>query len=256
MIILKSQQEMYTMQKAGLLAWELLELVEKNIKPGISTEFLNQLVHEETVRRGAKSAPLGYKGFPKAICTSVNEVICHGIPSENHILKEGDIINVDVTPILEGYHGDTSRTFYVGDSIPDNARRVTECARQSLDIGISVIRDGIRTGDIGYAIQTFVEAQGFSVVRDFVAHGTGKIFHEDPQYPHFGRPGTGVQLMKGMVFTVEPMVNEGTYHSQILEDGWTAVTADGKLSAQFEHTVGIGYDGKVIIFTLPYWLRK
>lgn len=251
MIILKTDAEIDAMKPAGLLAWELLEEVEKMIKPGTSTEDINTFVHEQTIKNGAISAPLNYHGFPKSVCTSVNEVICHGIPNPKHILKEGDIINVDVTPIVNGYHGDTSRTFYVG-KVSDTARKLVECAKNSLDIGIDVVREGgARIGDIGAAIQKYAEAQGFSVVKEFVGHGIGKTFHEEPQIPHFGQKGKGQRLTPGMTFTIEPMINEGTWKAKVLKDEWTAVTKDGRLSAQFEHTLAIRSDGSVDILTLP-----
>lgn len=239
------------MRKAGHLAWELLQKVEGIITPGISTEDINQMVHEYTLSKGAVSAPLNYMGFPKSVCTSINEVVCHGIPSKNRVLQESDIINVDVTPIVEGFHGDSSRTFFVGDKIPDNARKLTECASKCLDLGIAEVRDGCRVGDIGHAIQEYAEGLGYGVVRDFVGHGIGRKFHEDPQITHYGNPGKGLRLTKGMVFTIEPMINEGDWRCEVLEDGWTAVTVDGKLSAQFEHTIAIRNDGTVEILTKP-----
>jgi methionyl aminopeptidase len=250
-IVLKNDQEINQMRKAGHLAWELLQKVEGIITPGISTEDINQMVHEYTLSKGAVSAPLNYMGFPKSVCTSINEVVCHGIPSKNRVLQESDIINVDVTPIVEGFHGDSSRTFFVGDKIPDNARKLTECASKCLDLGIAEVRDGCRVGDIGHAIQEYAEGLGYGVVRDFVGHGIGRKFHEDPQITHYGNPGKGLRLTKGMVFTIEPMINEGDWRCEILEDGWTAVTVDGKLSAQFEHTIAIRNDGTVEILTKP-----
>lgn len=250
MIVLKTDLEIDEMKKAGHLAWELLEMVESHIKPGISTQDINDLVEEYTKRRGGRSAPLAYKGFPKSVCTSVNQVVCHGIPSPKVILKEGDIINVDVTPIVNGYHGDSSRTFYVGN-VSANARKLVECSRKCLELGIEVVNDRARVGDIGAVIQEYAESCGFQVVRDFVGHGIGKTFHEDPQIPHYGIAGKGTRLTRGMVFTVEPMINEGDWRCKILSDGWTAVTVDNKLSAQFEHTIGIRSNGKVEIITAP-----
>ncbi len=250
MIILKSDKEIDEMKRAGRLAWELLEHVESFIKPGISTLDINQLVEEYTKQKGGRSAPLNYKGFPKSVCTSVNEVVCHGIPNAKVILREGDIINVDVTPIINNYHGDSSRTFFVGE-VSESARRLVECARKSLDLGIAAVYDGARVGDIGAAIQAYVENCGFQVVREFVGHGIGRIFHEDPQIPHYGKAGKGARLTRGMTFTIEPMVNEGDWRCEILSDGWTAVTFDRKLSAQFEHTIGIRSNGKVEILTGP-----
>ncbi|MEZ4743047.1 MAG: type I methionyl aminopeptidase [Bdellovibrionota bacterium] len=250
MIVLKSDKEIDAMRPAGQLAWELLEKVSEIIRPGITTEDINQFVHEYTAERGAISAPLNYRGFPKSVCTSVNEVVCHGIPSRKQILKEGDIINVDVTPIVDGYHGDSSRTFFVGN-VSEEARLVTECAKDCLDAGISVVRDGCRVGDIGAVIVQIAEERGYSVVRDFVGHGLGKNFHEDPQIPHYGKKGRGTRLTKGMVFTIEPMINIGGWQTKMLSDGWTAVTIDKKLSAQFEHTIAIRSTGEVEILTAP-----
>jgi methionyl aminopeptidase len=192
-------------------------------------------VHSDTLRRGGYPAPLNYKGFPKSVCTSVNEVVCHGIPGAR-VIEKGDIINVDVTTIYNGFYGDTSATFYVGPPSSD-AKHVTEVSRRSLELGIAQVREGARLGDIGAAIQEFAEAEGCSVVRAFVGHGIGRRFHEEPQVSHVGKYGQGMRLKAGMVFTIEPMINLGDYQVEILEDKWTAITADGSLSAQFEHTV-------------------
>jgi methionyl aminopeptidase len=251
LIVLKSDAEIDAMRPAGQLAFDLLNEVEKLIRPGVSTEDINHFVHEFTVSRGGVCAPLNYMGFPKSVCTSVNEVVCHGIPSPKTVLKEGDIINVDVTPIVDGYHGDSSRTYFVGN-VSQEARRLTECAQKCLDAGIAVVRDGCRVGDIGAAILKIADAEGFSVVRQFVGHGIGKKFHEDPQIPHFGEKGRGSRLTKGMVFTIEPMINAGVWQTKTLRDGWTAVTADKKLSAQFEHTLAIRSDGSIEILTHPH----
>jgi methionyl aminopeptidase len=250
LIILKSDKEIDEMRKAGHLAWELLELVGQHIKPGISTQDINDLVEDYTRKKGAISAPLNYKGFPKSLCTSINDVVCHGIPSPKVILREGDIINVDVTPIVNKFHGDSSRTYPVGKISPV-AKKLIDCAQTCLDIGIEAVRDGGRVGDIGAAIQAYAGKCGFEVVREFVGHGIGRIFHEDPQIAHYGVAGKGARLTKGLVFTIEPMINEGVWQTELLEDGWTAVTADGKLSAQFEHTIAIRSDGKVEILTQP-----
>ena len=251
MVILKTDKEIDRMRQAGHFAWELLEGLEAFITPGISTEAINQWVEEKTQARKAISAPLNYRGFPKSICTSVNHVVCHGIPSKRQILKEGDIINVDVTPIIDGYHGDSSRTYLVGEKVSEKAKKLSDCAKTCLEIGIAQVKDGCRLGDIGYEIQKYAEGLGYGVVRDFVGHGIGKIFHEDPQIPHYGNRGKGMRLTKGMTFTIEPMINEGDWRCKILKDKWTAVTADGKLSAQFEHTIAIRNDGSVEILTLP-----
>jgi methionyl aminopeptidase len=251
MIVLKTDEEIDMMRKAGIVAWRMLEEIEASIKPGISTHDIDELVVELSRSYGAVAAPLNYRGFPRSVCTSVNEVVCHGIPSPKKILKDGDIINVDVTPIVNGFHGDTSRTFFVGNQVSDTARRLTDCARRCLDLGIEQVRDGCRIGDIGEAIQVYAEAQGFSVVREFVGHGIGRTFHEDPQIPHYGKRGRGTRLSRGMVFTIEPMINEGRWETKLLADRWTAVTIDGKLSAQFEHTIAIRNDGTVQVLTGP-----
>ena len=251
MVVLKTDKEIDAMRPAGRLAFELLNLVEKELKPGISTEEINSLVHNETIRQGAIPAPLNYRGFPKSVCTSVNHVVCHGIPSKTQILKDGDIINVDVTPIVDGYHGDSSRTFMVGNTISQSAKQVTECARECLRLGIAAVGVGAHIGDIGAAIEKYAHSLGFGVVREFVGHGIGRQFHEEPQIRHYGKAGTGLVISKGMVFTIEPMINEGSWRCRILDDDWTAVTLDGKLSAQFEHTIAIRSSGKVEILTDP-----
>jgi methionyl aminopeptidase len=252
-ITLLSSREIEKMRRAGALAAELLDHLAPMVKPGVSTQEINDEAERWTKAKGAKSAPLGYGGpdnpFPRSICTSVNEVICHGIPNPKQILKDGDIVNIDVTPIVDGYHGDTSRTFLVGTPSPQAKNLVTvteECLRR----GIAAVKPGGRIGDIGAAIQEYAEAHGYSVVRDFVGHGVSHIFHTAPQIPHYGVRGKGKKLKPGMVFTIEPMINEGTWEAQMLDDGWTAVTKDGKLSAQFEHTIAVTQDG-VEILTLP-----
>jgi methionyl aminopeptidase len=248
-IVILSQREIDKMRRAGRLAAKLLDYLEPLVKPGVSTLQLNDAAEKWTQSHGAKSAPLGYRGFPKSICTSVNEVICHGIPNAKQILKEGDIINIDVTPLLEGYHGDTSKTFFVGTPSP-KAKKLVEVTQKCLYLGIAEVKPGARIGDIGAAIQEYAESQGFSVVRDFVGHGVSHIFHTTPDIPHYGTRGQGKRLRAGMVFTIEPMINEGTYEAEVLSDGWTAITRDRLLSAQFEHTVVVTADG-VEILTLP-----
>lgn len=248
-IVLLSKREIAKMREAGKLAAQLLDHLAPMVKPGISTLELNDEAERWTQAHGAVSAPLGYHGFPKSICTSVNEVICHGIPSANTILKEGDIINVDVTPILDGYYGDTSRTFFVGEPSP-LAKQLVEVTEECLMRGIAAVQPGGRVGDIGAAIQEHAEAHGFSVVRDFVGHGVNRVFHTAPQIPHYGTRGKGKKLRPGMVFTIEPMINEGTWEAQVQADGWTALTKDRKLSAQFEHTIAILETG-VEILTRP-----
>jgi methionyl aminopeptidase len=248
-IVILSQREIEKMRRAGRLAAELLQYLEPLVQPGVSTLQLNDEAERWTLQHGAKSAPLGYKGYPKSICTSVNEVICHGIPNSKQILKDGDIINIDVTPILEGYHGDTSKTFLVGNPSP-TAQKLVEVTQECLRLGIAEVKPGAKIGDIGAAIQEYAESFGFSVVRDFVGHGISNIFHTAPDVPHYGIRGRGKKLRAGMVFTIEPMINEGTHEAQMLGDGWTAVTSDRLLSAQFEHTIAVTEDG-VEILTLP-----
>jgi methionyl aminopeptidase len=249
-IVLLSKREIEKMRQAGALAAQLLDYLAPMVKPGVNTLELNDAAEEWTQKHGAKSAPLGYHGFPKSICTSVNEVVCHGIPNARHILREGDIINIDVTPTLDGYHGDTSRMFFVGEPSP-LARQLVEVTEECLWRGIRAIKPGARLGDIGAAIQEYAEAQGFSVVRDFVGHGVSRIFHTAPQVPHYGQWGKGKKLRPGMVFTIEPMINEGTWEVEVLADKWTAVTKDRKLSAQFEHTIAVTDDGVDILTLHP-----
>ncbi|MBD1218604.1 MAG: type I methionyl aminopeptidase [Anabaena sp. CoA2_C59] len=248
-IVILSQREIEKMRRAGRLAAELLQYLEPLVQPGVSTLQLNDEAERWTLQHGAKSAPLGYKGYPKSICTSVNEVICHGIPNSKQILKDGDIINIDVTPILEGYHGDTSKTFLVGNPAPQ-AQKLVEVTEECLRLGIAEVKPGAKIGDIGAAIQEYAESFGFSVVRDFVGHGISNIFHTAPDIPHYGIRGRGKKLRAGMVFTIEPMINQGTHQAEMLSDGWTAVTGDRLLSAQFEHTIAVTEDG-VEILTLP-----
>jgi len=238
---IKSPKEIDALRRACRIAAQTLVQVGELIRPGITTDEINRFVHEDTLRRGARPAPLNYHGFPKSVCTSINEVVCHGIPNSQR-LKDGDIINVDVTSIYEGFHGDTSATFYVGQPSKET-RHVTETARRSLEIGIDQVRDGTRLGDIGAAIQAFAESEGCSVVRAFVGHGIGRRFHEPPQVSHVGIRGSGLRLRTGMCFTIEPMINVGGYEVDILDDGWTVVTRDGSLSAQFEHTLVVTKDG-------------
>ncbi len=249
-IVLLSSREIDKMRQAGRLAAQLLDYLEPMVKPGVSTLALNDAAEEWTQARGAKSAPLGYHGFPKSICTSVNEVVCHGIPNAKQILRNGDIINIDVTPLLDGYHGDTSRTFFVGEPSP-LARKLVEVTEECLRRSITTVKPGSRIGDIGAVIQEYAEANGFSVVRDFVGHGVSRTFHTAPQVPHYGTHGKGKKLRSGMVFTIEPMINEGTWEVEVLSDGWTAVTKDRKLSAQFEHTIAVTPEGVEILTLHP-----
>ena len=238
---LKEPADIEKIRTAGRLVLETLDLVEEIIRPGLTTEDINRLVHEHTIKNKAVPAPLNYRGYPKSVCTSVNEVICHGIPGDQ-VLKDGDIINVDVTPILDGYYADGSKTFFVGTPGPD-AEKIVRVSRESLRVGMAMVKPGNTVGDIGWAIQLYAEGEGCSVVREFVGHGVGFGFHEPPQVPHFGRKGEGIVLVPGMVFTVEPMINLGKKELVILEDKWTAVTKDGSLSAQFEQTVAVTETG-------------
>ncbi|MCX6116494.1 MAG: type I methionyl aminopeptidase [Proteobacteria bacterium] len=249
MIILKSDFEIAEMKMSCQLAASTLDMIEKHVKPGISTLELNDICHDFIVSAGAIPAPLNYKGFPKSICTSVNEVVCHGIPNSKQILKDGDIINIDVTTILNGYHGDTSKTFLVGSNVSLEKRKLVDVTRDCLNAGISAVSPGCRLGDIGYAIESLANSCGYSVVKDFVGHGIGRGFHEDPQISHVGQKGKGIRLDPGMVFTIEPMINAGDWRIKILKDGWTAITLDHSISAQFEHTIAIKSDWTVEILT-------
>ena len=240
-IRLKQPADIEGIKKAGRLALDILDRVAPEIRPGVVTDHINTLVHEFTLARGGVSAPLNYRGFPKSVCVSVNEVICHGIPGER-ILEDGDIVNIDVTPILDGYYADVSKTFFVGTPGPE-AKKIVGVAKKSLARGMSMARPGNTVGDIGWAIQKYAEKQGCSVVREFVGHGVGLEFHEPPQIPHFGNKGEGIRLIPGMVFTIEPMINVGKKELVILDDQWTAVTKDGSLSAQFEQTLLITDNG-------------
>ena len=240
-IRLKEKKHIEGIKKAGELALKILDLIESQLRVGMKTEEIDRIVHEFTIKNGAIPAPLNYRGFPKSVCVSVNEEICHGIPGDR-VLKDGDIVNVDVTPILNGYYADVSKTFFVGTPHKD-AQKVVSVTKECLKIGMSMVRPGNRIGDIGWAISKYAEEQGCSVVREFVGHGVGFEFHEPPQIPHYGRKGEGIMLVPGMVFTIEPMINLGRKEIKILEDGWTAVTADGSLSAQFEQTVLVTEDG-------------
>jgi methionyl aminopeptidase len=235
------------MRRAGRLAAECLDMLDGVVRPGVTTERIDRLVFEFARARGAMPATLMYRGYRKSTCTSVNHVVCHGIPGDKP-LKEGDIINVDVTLILDGWHGDSSRMYAVGE-IPRRAERLIEVTYEAMMRGVAAICPGATTGDIGHAIQTYVEAQHMSVVRDFCGHGLGRLFHDEPNIVHVGRPGEGIVLRPGMFFTVEPMINLGRPHVKVLSDGWTAVTRDRSLSAQFEHTVAVTEAG-VEVFTL------
>jgi methionyl aminopeptidase len=241
-VTIKTPEEQEKMRVAGRLAADVLDMIGPHVKAGVSTDHLDRICHDFIVNElRAIPAPLNYRGFPKSICTSVNHVVCHGIPSER-LLKVGDIVNVDVTVIKDEFHGDSSRMFYVGDP-PIIGDRLTRVCFDAMWRGIRAIQPGSRLGDIGYAVQTFVEEQRFSVVREYCGHGIGRIFHEDPQVLHYGRRGTGLELVPGMTITVEPMVNAGKREVKLLSDGWTVVTKDHSLSAQWEHTVLVTESG-------------
>ena len=252
---IKSPKEIDLMRKVCHLAAETLLVAGAQLRPGMTTLDIDRIVHEHTLSQGARPAPLNYKGFPKSVCTSVNDIVCHGIP-DGTVLRNGDIVNVDVTHIYEGFHGDTSATFYVGTPSTET-RRLVEVARRSLDVGIAEVREGARLGDIGGAIQEYVEGEGCSVVRDFVGHGIGRKFHDAPQVKHYGKRGTGERLRAGMTFTIEPMVNLGGWEVEVdADDKWTVRTADRSLSAQFEHTLLVTRDGVEILTARGRALRN
>ena len=246
-VTINTAEDIAKMRVAGRLAAEVLEMIGDYVKPGVSTGELDRICHDYIVNeQKAIPAPLNYNGFPKSICTSVNQVICHGIPSDDKILKKGDIVNIDVTVIKDGYHGDTSKMFMVGDVQPalDRLIRVTQ---ESLYLAIDMVKPGVQLGDIGHAIQTYAESNHYSVVREYCGHGIGKVFHEDPQILHYGKPGTGMSIQEGMIFTIEPMINLGSRHNKMLKDGWTVVTKDRKASAQWEHTLLVTADGVEVL---------
>lgn len=246
-VSLKNQKDIAGMRVAGKLAADVLDMIEVHVKPGVSTGKLDQVCHDYIVNtQQAIPAPLNYRGFPRSICTSINSIVCHGIPDDKKILKKGDIINIDITVIKDGYHGDTSKMFAVG-KISGFAQRLIEVTQQSLYKSIALVRPGTRLGDIGNLIQTYAESEGFSVVRDFCGHGIGKVFHEPPDVLHYGKHGTGMELKEGMTFTIEPMINAGDYRTKVLADGWTAITADRKLSAQWEHTLLVTSDAVEVL---------
>jgi methionyl aminopeptidase len=231
------------MRKAGKLAGEILDFITPFVKEGVTTNHLNELCHNKIIENNAIPAPLNYRGFPKSICTSVNHVICHGIPSEK-ILKNGDIVNIDVTVIVDGWHGDTSRMYLIGDKVPIKAKKLVQTTYECMMLGIEQVKPGVHLGNIGYYIQQYAEDRGFSVVRDYCGHGIGKVFHAEPSVLHYGKKNTGPILEKGMFFTIEPMINIGTYETLLSShDGWTVTTRDKSLSAQFEHTIGVTDDG-------------
>lgn len=242
---IQTSDDIQGMRVAGELAAECLMMLNDHVKPGVTTGELDRRCHDFIVNElDAIPAPLNYRGFPKSICTSVNHVVCHGIPDDDKTLKRGDIVNIDVTVIKDGYHGDTSKMFQVGEVKP-YAERLIRITQECMYAGIALVKPGVQLGDIGHAIQVHAESNHFSVVEEFCGHGIGKVFHEDPQVLHYGRPGTGTALKEGMTFTIEPMINQGKRHTRVLADGWTAVTKDRKLSAQWEHTILVtptGYD--------------
>ncbi len=247
-IKIHSPEDFIKMRQAGKLAAQVLDYITSHVQPEVTTNYLNDLCHNFIIENGAIPAPLNYRGFPKSICTSVNHVVCHGIPNDR-TLKDGDIINIDVTVILDGWYGDTSRMFYVGE-VGIKAKRLTQATYEAMMLGIFQVKPGARFGDIGYAIQSYVEKLGFSVVRDFAGHGIGRVFHDEPNVLHYGRQDTGALIKEGMFFTIEPMVNSGKPQTIISKlDGWTAITRDRSLSAQFEHTIGVTSTG-FEIFTL------
>jgi len=240
-IRLKDTKAIEGIRKAGRLVLDTFALIEPKIRPEMVTEEINTLVHEFTIKNGAIPAPLNYRGYPKSVCVSVNEVICHGIPGER-VLNDGDIVNVDITTIFNGYYADVSKTFFVGKPGPD-AKKIVRVAKESLKVGMETVKPGNTIGDIGWTIQTYAEGEGCSVVREFVGHGVGYDFHEAPQIPHFGRKGEGIVLVPGMIFTIEPMINIGKKELKVLKDKWTAVTIDKSLSAQFEQTILVTENG-------------
>ncbi len=242
-ISLKSPADIEKMRVAGRLAADVLDMIGQHVKPGVSTEALDRICYEYIVDvQQAIPANVGYKGFPKTICTSVNNVICHGIPSPAKVLKDGDIVNIDVTVIKDGWHGDTSR-MYVAGQPSVLAKRLVDITFESMWKAIRIVRPGITLGDIGHAIQQHAESHRFSVVREYCGHGIGQIYHEDPQILHYGQPGTGPRIEQGMTFTIEPMINAGARHTRLMPDGWTVVTKDHSLSAQWEHTIAVTSDG-------------
>jgi len=254
MIKLHTPDDFAGMRAAGCLAAEALDAIVPLVEPGVTTESLDDAAYRFIIERDAIPAPLNYRGFPKSICTSVNHVVCHGIPGSK-TLQKGDIVNIDVTVIVDGWHGDSSRMFFVGD-VGVKARRLCDITYDAMMRGIEAIRPGATTGDIGHAIQSYAESERCSVVRDFCGHGLGRVFHDAPNILHYGAPGTGTRLKEGMFFTVEPMINLGKWQVKMLQDGWTAVTKDRSLSAQFEHSVGVTADGVEIFTESPAGLHR
>jgi len=249
-IILKSPEEIEKMRVAGRLAGQVLRMIAPHVEPGITTAELDRICHEYiTEEQDAIPAPLNYRGFPKSICTSVNHVVCHGIPGDR-VLKDGDIINIDITVLKDGWHGDTSKMFQVGTPTI-RGQRIADIAHEAMVRGIEMVRPGIRLGDIGDAIQSYAQGESCSVVREYCGHGIGRGFHEEPQVLHYGKPGQGEMLLPGMVFTIEPMINLGKRETRLLPDGWTVITRDRSLSAQWEHTIAVTEDGHDVLTRLP-----
>jgi len=244
-IIIKTEEQIDGIRRSGQLTRDILDMLEDRIQPGITSNDIDRWVYEYTIAHGAIPAPLNYRGFPKSVCTSINQVVCHGIPDDT-ILREGDILNVDVTSILNGYYGDASRMFTIGE-VSDQARQLAQVTRECLYLGIEQVKPGNTLGDIGHAIQQHAESHGYSIVREYIGHGTGLQFHEPPDVRHFGEPHTGLTLQPNMVFTIEPMINAGKCQVRVLDDAWTVVTVDGCLSAQWEHTLRVTDDGVEIL---------
>ena len=248
-VTIKTPEEIEKMRIAGQLAGEVLQMIRPHVQPGVTTAELDRICHDYIVDvQQAIPAPLNYRGFPKSICTSVNHVVCHGIPGDK-VLKRGDAVNIDITVIKDGFHGDTSKMFFVGEP-GVAAGRLARISHECMRIGIDLVRPGVTLGDIGHAIQQHAEANNCSIVREYCGHGIGREFHEDPQVLHYGKPGTGMQLRAGMTFTIEPMVNAGMRHTRLLRDGWTVVTKDHSLSAQWEHTILVTQDGHEVLTCL------
>lgn len=243
---IKNEEQIEGIRKAGIVNNEILDIVASEIKAGMTTEEINQIVHNETIKRGGIPAPLDYQGFPKSTCTSLNQVVCHGIPTKKEILKEGDIVNIDVTTILDGYYADASRMFMIGQVSPE-AQKLVVVTKEALERAVAALKPWGDLNEVGRTIEPFAKSHGYSVVRALCGHGVGLDFHEDPQVDHYARPNKGFLLIPGMTFTIEPMINEGTYECLFLEDDWTVVTRDGKLSAQWEKTVLITEDGVEVL---------
>jgi methionyl aminopeptidase len=249
-ISLKTPEEQQKLRVAGALAADVLDMIGEHVLPGVSTEELDRICHDYIVNvQKTIPANVGYRGFPKTVCTSVNHVVCHGIPNDRK-LKAGDIVNIDIAVIKDGYHGDTSRMYFVGKP-PAFAQRLAEVCKDAMWGAIELVRPGAHLGDIGHAIQSLAEAEGFSVVREYCGHGIGRVYHEDPQVLHYGEPGTGLEIRAGMVFTIEPMINAGKRHVRVLPDGWTVVTKDHSLSAQWEHMVLVTPNGHEVLTLSP-----